>query len=99
MALTPALQNIYRLTAPKLTATAPVAQSVEIQGRGFNSQPEALELHFSQLVLVGSENVYLSDTRIYLTLKNLSIFEMVCLFTISLTDSYFAFRRFSSHNA
>ena len=37
------------------------------------SQPEALELHFSQLVPVGSENVYLSDTRIYRTLKNLSI--------------------------
>ena len=27
---------------------------LEIQGRGFNFQPEALELHFSQLVLVGS---------------------------------------------
>ena len=28
--------------------------SLEIHGRGFNSQPEALELQFSQLVLVGS---------------------------------------------
>ena len=41
--------------APKLTAMASVAQSVlsvglEIQGHGFNSKLEALELHFSQLV-------------------------------------------------
>ena len=27
---------------------------LEIQGRGFNSQPEALELNFSQLVPVGA---------------------------------------------
>ena len=27
---------------------------IEIQGRGFDSQPEALELQFSQLVPVGS---------------------------------------------
>ena len=46
---------------------------LEIQSRGFNSQPEALELYFTQLVPVGSWNVYLSDTRIYLTLKNLSV--------------------------
>ena len=48
---------IYTELAPKLTATASVAQSVERwsrdPGRGFNSQPEALELHFSQLVPVG----------------------------------------------
>ena len=49
-----------------------VAQSVERWSRAqrcwFNSYPEALE-NFSQLVPVGSWNVYLSDTRIYLTLK------------------------------
>ena len=42
---------IYTELALKLTAMASVAQAVErsgleIQGRGFNSQPEALELHF-----------------------------------------------------
>ena len=42
---------IYTERTLKLTATASVAQAVErsgleIQGRGFNSQPEALELHF-----------------------------------------------------
>ena len=38
------------------TATASVAQSVERWSRDprFNFQPEALELHFSQLVSVGS---------------------------------------------
>ena len=33
-------------------------------GRGFDSQPEAFELHFSQLVPVESYNVYLSDTEL-----------------------------------
>ena len=45
-------------------------RSVGIQDRGFDSQPETLELHFSQLVPVGSQNLYLSETLIYLTLKN-----------------------------
>ena len=39
---------MYTELAPKLTATSSAAQSVdlEIQDRGFNSQPEALELHW-----------------------------------------------------
>ena len=55
--------HIYTDLSPKLTATASVAQSVqsiglEIQGRGFNSQPEALVLHFSQLVPVNGLKMY-----------------------------------------
>ena len=46
-------KDIHIELAPKLTATASLAQLVErclqIQGRRFNSQPEALEFHFSQL--------------------------------------------------
>ena len=46
---------IYTELAPTFTAPASVAQSVsvglEIQGRGFNSQPEDLELYYSQLGL------------------------------------------------
>ena len=50
---------IYTELAPKLPATASVAQSsversLKVQGRRFNSQLEALEWHFSQLVPVGS---------------------------------------------
>ena len=39
---------------------------LEIQGRGFNSQPEALELHFSQLVPVGSskkQSIYVRNRQ------------------------------------
>ena len=47
---------IYTELAPKLMATASVAQSVERWSRdpGFNSQLEAMELHFLQLIPVGS---------------------------------------------
>ena len=41
------------------------SESVVYRSRGpmFNSRPEALKLHFSQLVLVESQNAYLSETR------------------------------------
>ena len=55
-------------------AMASVAQLHRDPWSRFDCQPVSLELHFSQLVLVGSKNVYLSvNTLIYLTLKNLSI--------------------------
>ena len=38
------------------------------RGCGFNSQLETLKVHFSQLVPVDFQNVYLYDTRIYYTL-------------------------------
>ena len=50
---------IYTELALKLTATASVAQSVErcleIQGRGFNSQPEALELGLKMYIILTLE--------------------------------------------
>ena len=49
---------IYTELAPKLTATASVAQLVQRwsrdTGSGFNIKSDALKLHFSQVVRVGS---------------------------------------------
>ena len=47
----------------------------------FNSKPEALELHFAQLVSVESQNVYLYDTRIYYTLFKISFVQNNILVT------------------
>ena len=53
------LNRIYTELVPRLTATASVAQSVErwSRGRGLNSHPQALKLHFSQLVPVEPQNI------------------------------------------
>ena len=58
---------IYIELAPKLTATASVAQSVERWPKDLRSR---VQFPAGGLGVAFFANVYLSDTRIYLTLKN-----------------------------
>ena len=55
-------KHIVQATTLHITTQS---ESVVYRSRGpmFNSRPETLKLHFSQLVPVESENAYLSETR------------------------------------
>ena len=65
------IQNSHPSSWQRLLQLSWQSVGLVIQGRGFDSQPEALELHFAQLVPVGFQNVCLPDTRMYLALKSI----------------------------
>ena len=67
---------IYTELAPKLSATVE-HWSGNPEDAGSIPSRKALDLHFSQLVLFRSYNVYLNDTRISYTLLWLSIIRFV----------------------
>ena len=68
---------IYTELAPKLTATTSVERWY--RGRGFNSQPETLKLHFPQLSLKMS---------IFLTLEFTTTYFNFHLLTTSVNSKY-----------
>ena len=54
------IYNSHPSSQPQLLQLSRQSLGLEIQGRGLNSQPEALELHFSQLVPVGPMYILLT---------------------------------------